>query len=120
MCLHRTSYPLPQELTGLVVANLATDILSLQATSLVSKSWSAESSLLLFRELTLIVDWYRQDKSPEFLDLVRSSERVSKNIRTLQLNGTINFQAPADELYAQFSFDRLLQILAYLPQRKGI
>lgn len=111
---NRQSYRLPQELTGMVMKNLASDLPSLSASSLVCKSWVTESSRFLFRDLVVT-------KPPgmdhDLLELVDKSERVRRNVRALRLAPAAGppgvFKRPED--FQGFALDKLLQILVNLP-----
>lgn len=110
------SYPLPQELTGLVMENLARDRPSLSASSLVCHSWSKESSRVLFR---VLIAGGPPGMGDGLLELVKNSERVRTNIRSLGLSSG-NGPSDKPEDYELFSFDKLLQILGYLPRIKSL
>lgn len=101
------SYSLPQELTGMVMSNLARDLPSLSTASLVSKSWSVESSRFLFRDLA-VTKPPRMDHS--LLEFLKTSERVRQNVRALHLapaGGSPGmFKRPED--FQGFAFDKLL------------
>lgn len=109
------SYSLPQELTGMVMSNLARDLPSLSTASLVSKSWLAESSRFLFRDLAVT-------KPPgmdhSLLEFLKTSERVRKNVRALHLApaGGAPGMLKRPEDFQGFAFDKLLQIMVHLPR----
>lgn len=114
-CYNSQPYVLPQELTGLVMENLADDLPSLSASSLVCQSWSKESSRYLFWEIEVA-------KPPgmdhDLLELVKNSERVRRNVRSLHLAPAAGISDMSEwpEDYQTFSLDKLLQILDCLPK----
>lgn len=96
--------------------NIAGDRPSLSASSLVCHSWSKESSRVLFR---VLIAGGPPGMRDDVLELIKNSERVRTNIRSLGLSSG-NGPSDKPEDYEIFSFDKLLQILGYLPRIKSL
>ncbi|KIP02054.1 hypothetical protein PHLGIDRAFT_16809 [Phlebiopsis gigantea 11061_1 CR5-6] len=95
---------LPQELTDHVISFLADDTASLSSCSLACKSWSAESTKLLFH--TLLVESDDVEDFLSFVDQLRI-DRVRGNIRRLHLGCDLYVKAASEECCCERDIRRI-------------
>ncbi|KIP05765.1 hypothetical protein PHLGIDRAFT_485775 [Phlebiopsis gigantea 11061_1 CR5-6] len=117
MLAPRSSYRLPQELTGLVMKNLSRNRTALCTASLVCKAWAVESSRVLFEIHTIEL---KRPHDAEWLATLKGSTRIRTNVRHLRVKAMDEFCQRLKLVAPRYVFEHLAQALLYLPNLRSL